>query len=276
MADKLGVTPQEIRFVGGDTATLASGGGTHSDRSMRLAGSLMVEASGKIVAQAKRVAAVLLDAREDAIRFDDGLLSTPTSNRRLSLFDIARAIQDDPALPDDLRAPLASECAFTGRIPAYPTGSVVCELEVDPDTGAIDIRRYLSIDDAGQAINPMILHGQAHGGIAQGISQALMERMAYAPDSGQVLSGSFMDYGIVRAHALPLFDVALTEDPTHGNALRVKGGGESGITPALAVVMNAVMDALAPCGVEHFDMPATPARVWQAIREAADRNGART
>jgi carbon-monoxide dehydrogenase large subunit len=267
MADKLGVTPEEIRFVGGDTAALASGGGTHSDRSMRLGGTLMVEASGKIVAQAKRVAAALLDAKEDSITFDDGLLSTPASNRRLSLFDIARAIASDPSLPDDLRAPLTSECTFTGRIPAYPTGAVVCELEIDPETGMIDIRRYLSVDDAGQAINPMILHGQAHGGIAQGIGQALMERMAYG-DSGQVLTGSFMDYGLVRANTLPFFDVELTEDPTDGNPLRVKGGGESGITPALAVVMNAVMDALSPYGVEHFDMPATPARVWQAIREA--------
>jgi carbon-monoxide dehydrogenase large subunit len=265
------VTPEEIRFVGGDTAALASGGGTHSDRSMRMAGALMVEASGKVVAQAKRVAAVLLGAGEDTIAFDDGLLSAPASNRRLSLFDIARAVQNDPSLPDDLRVPLASECTFTGRIPAYPTGSVVCELEIDPDTGAIDIRRYLSIDDAGQAINPMILHGQAHGGIAQGIGQALMERMAYAPDTGQVLTGSFMDYGLMRAHMLPFFDVALTEDPTQGSALRVKGGGESGITPALAVVMNAVMDALAPYGIEHFDMPATPARVWQAIREAGQQ-----
>jgi carbon-monoxide dehydrogenase large subunit len=270
MADKLGVTPEEIRFVGGDTAALPSGGGTHSDRSMRLAGTLMVEASGKIVAHAKRVAAVLLDVNEDSITFDDGLLSAPASNRRLSLFDVARAIASDASLPDDLRTPLTSECTFTGRIPAYPTGAVVCELEIDPETGAIDIRRYLSVDDAGQAINPMILHGQAHGGIAQGIGQALMERMAYG-DTGQVLTGSFMDYGLVRANTLPFFDVELTEDPTQGNPLRVKGGGESGITPALAAVMNAVMDALSPYGVEHFDMPATPARVWQAIREAKGR-----
>jgi aerobic carbon-monoxide dehydrogenase large subunit len=269
LADKLGVTPGDIRFVSGDTATLASGGGTHSDRSMRLAGALMVEASGKIVGQAKRVAAALLDAAEDTISFDDGLLSTLASNRRLSLFDVARAIEEDPSLPDDLRVPLAAECAFTGRIPAYPTGAVVCELEIDPDTGAIELRRYVSIDDAGQAINPLILHGQAHGGIAQGIGQALVERIAYAPESGQVLSGSFMDYGIPRANLLPFFDVELTEDPTHGNVLRVKGGGESGITPALAVVMNAVMDALAPYGVEHMDMPATAERVWQAIQDGA-------
>jgi len=268
MADQLGVTPEAIRFVGGDSARIVSGGGTHSDRSMRLAGALMVEASGKVIAQARRVAAALLDAKEDAVRFDDGLLSTPTGNRRLSLADIARAIAEDTNLPDDLRAPLASTATFTGRIPAYPTGAVVCELEIDPDTGAIDIRRYVSIDDAGQAINPMILHGQAHGGITQGIGQALMETIRYAPDSGQVLTGSFMDYGIPRAEGLPHFDVELTEDPTSGSVLRVKGGGESGITPAPAVVMNAVMDALSAYGATHLDTPATAERVWRAMREA--------
>ena len=145
------------------------------------------------------------------------------------------------------RSPPARSCnpkkTFTGRIPAYPTGCAICEVEIDPDTGAISIPRYGSIDDAGQAINPLILHGQVHGGIVQGIGQALVEDVRY-DESGQVLSGSFMDYGIPRAHLVPSFDIALTEDPTKGNPLRVKGGGEAGITPALAVVMNAIMDAL--------------------------------
>ena len=152
---------------------------------------------------------------------------------------------------------LQSKKTFTGRIPAYPTGCAICEVEIDPDTGAISIPRYGSIDDAGQAINPLILHGQVHGGIVQGIGQALVEDVRY-DESGQVLTGSFMDYGIPRAHLVPSFDIALTEDPTKGNPLRVKGGGEAGITPALAVVMNAIMDALKDFGVEHMDMPATP------------------
>ena len=141
-----------------------------------------------------------------------------------------QAIDDLPSLPDDLRGPLRTEETFTGRIPAYPTGCAVCEVEIDPDTGAIEIRRYASIDDAGQAINPLILHGQVHGGIAQGIGQALMEAAVY-DGNGQVLTGSFMDYGIPRADQFPHMDVALTEDPTKGNPLRVKGGGEAGITP---------------------------------------------
>lgn len=268
MADQFGVTPESIRFVGGDTARLASGGGTHSDRSMRLAGALMVEASGKVIAQAKRVAATLLDAPAESIDFADGLLSAPGRNRRLSLADVAHAIAEDMSLPEDLRVPLAATATITGRIPAYPTGAAVCEVEVDPETGTVDVCRYVSVDDAGQVINPMILHGQAHGGIAQGIGQALMETVAYAADSGQVLSGSFMDYGIPRARALPSFEVALTEDPTHGNPLRVKGGGESGITHSPAAVINAVIDALSPFGVTHLDGPLTPERLWKAMREA--------
>jgi carbon-monoxide dehydrogenase large subunit len=268
VADLIGVAPEDVRFVSGDTAAVASGGGTHSDRSMRMAGTMMVQAGDQVVAQARRVAAALLGAPESAVEFADGLFRAPNSNRRLSVIDIARAIDQDNTLPAELRTRLAAVATFTGRIPAYPTGAAVCELEVDPETGAIELCRYTSIDDAGQPINPLILHGQVHGGIAQGVGQALMEAITHDPDSGDVLTASFMDYGIPRADTLPMFEVALTEDPTKGNPLRVKGGGEAGITPALAVVMNALIDALAEDGVEHLDMPATPLRVWQAIRRA--------
>jgi carbon-monoxide dehydrogenase large subunit len=272
MADQLGVQPDAINFVSGDSATLASGGGTHSDRSMRLAGSLMVETSRIVIDKARRIAAAMLDVAERDISFADGLFMAPNSNRRLTLFDIAGAIDDLPTLPDDLRGPLRAEATFTGRIPAYPTGAAVCEAEVDPETGTIEIRRYTSIDDGGQPINPLILHGQVHGGVAQGMGQAMMEAAVYEPGSGQLLSASFLDYGMPRADHFPHMEVELTEDPTKGNALRVKGGGEAGITPSSAVLMNAVMDALSGFGIEHIDMPATPQRVWRAIRDA--RNGA--
>jgi carbon-monoxide dehydrogenase large subunit len=271
MADQLGVRPEDIKFIGGDTAAVASGGGTHSDRSMRLAGTLMFQASTEVVAQARKVAAKLLEVAEADIDFTDGLFVTPRSNRRLSIFDIAQAINKNPALMAGQK--LHAKAVFTGRMPAYPTGAAVCEVEIDPDTGAIEITRYASIDDAGQAINPLILHGQVHGGIAQGVGQALLEKMSYAEGSSQVLTGSFMDYGMPRAHGLPSFDIALTENPTKGNPLRVKGGGEAGITPALAVVMNAVIDALSVYGIEHMDMPATPYRIWAAL-ETAKRAGA--
>jgi carbon-monoxide dehydrogenase large subunit len=266
MADQLGVRPQDIRFIGGDTAKVPSGAGSHSDRSMRIAGSLMVEACATIIAKAKPAAAALLNA--PTAEFRDGLFLAANTNRRLSIFDLARAIEGDPALPRQLRVPLAAEAKFTGRIPAYPTGAAVCEVEVDPETGAIELKRYCSVDDAGQPINPMVLHGQVHGGIAQGAGQALLEGVEFARGDGQMLTGSFMDYGIPRADMLPSFQVEFTEDPTQGNPLRIKGGGESGITPCLAAIMNAVVNALSIYGVEHVDMPATPDRVWQAIRAA--------
>jgi aerobic carbon-monoxide dehydrogenase large subunit len=265
MADLLGVHPEDIIFIGGDTAKIPSGSGTHSDRSMRLAGTLMVEASDDVVAQSLAVAAKILGVAEPDVSFTGGLFAAPNSNRRLSIYDIAQAMNEDPALAGK---PLQSKKTFTGRIPAYPTGCAICEVEIDPDTGAISIPRYGSIDDAGQVINPLILHGQVHGGIVQGIGQALVEEVRYDA-SGQMLTGSFMDYAIPRADMVPSFDITLTEDPTDGNPLRVKGGGEAGITPALAVVMNAIMDALKDCGVDHLDMPATPARIWSAIRAAA-------
>jgi carbon-monoxide dehydrogenase large subunit len=273
VADQLGVRPEAINFVSGDSATLASGGGTHSDRSMRLAGALMVEISRTVIDKARRIAAAMLDVDAGDISFADGLFVAPNSNRRLTLFDVARGIDELASLPDDLRVPLAAEASFTGRIPAYPTGAAVCEAEIDPETGAIEIRRYTSIDDGGQPINPLILHGQVHGGVAQGVGQAMMEAAIYEPGSGQLLSASFLDYGMPRADHLPHLDVELTEDPTKGNALRVKGGGEAGITPSSAVLMNAVLDALSDIGIEHMDMPATPQRVWSAIRAA--RDGAR-
>ncbi|MFL6798714.1 MAG: xanthine dehydrogenase family protein molybdopterin-binding subunit [Xanthobacteraceae bacterium] len=275
-ADHLGVTPQVVDFVGGDTSTLASGGGTHSDRSMRLAGALMVEACGAVVAKARRIAAHMLEAEQGEVSYADGLFSAPRTNRRLTLFDVAAVSGSHSVpLPDDLREPLAAEATFTGRIPAYPTGAAVCEIELDPETGLVDVTRYTSVDDGGQAINPMILHGQVHGGVVQGIGQALTESVAYERGSGQLLSASFMDYAMPRADQCPMIRVELSEDPTRSNALRVKGGGEAGITPSSAALINAVIDALAPLGVEHMDMPATPERVWSALRSAALSRGER-
>ena len=155
---------------------------------MRLGGTLMVEASGEVVKQAKAVAAKVLNVAETEIEFSDGLFVTPRSNRRLTIYDVAQAIDDNPSLA---AGKLHAKATFTGRIPAYPTGCAICEVEIDPETGTVEIARYASIDDAGQAINPLILHGQVHGGIVQGLGQALLEHVVYS-DTGQVLSGSFM------------------------------------------------------------------------------------
>jgi carbon-monoxide dehydrogenase large subunit len=267
VADQLGVTPEQVRLVTGDTQIVPNGGGTHSDRSMRLAGTLLVKSSERIVTQARAVFAALVGVPPGDVAFDDGFFHAPQSNRRLDIFDVARATENEPALAPDLRQPLASEENFFGRIPAYPTGCAVCEVEVDPDTGEVALTRYASVDDAGRAINPLILHGQVHGGIVQGAGQVLMETTAH-DGAGQVLSGSFMDYSLPRAATMPSFSVELAEDPTAGNPLKVKGGGEAGITPALAVISNAIVDALSVYGIEHVEMPATAPSVWAAIRAA--------
>jgi carbon-monoxide dehydrogenase large subunit len=180
------------------------------------------------------------------------------TDRHVSLFEAARI------------ADVSGEARFTGRIPAHPTGCAVCEVEVDTETGAINIVRYTAVDDVGQPINPLILHGQVAGGIAQGIGQALSEHAVYASESGQLLTSSFLDYALPRASGLPNFGMELTEDPTAGNPLRVKGGGEAGITPCLAAVVNAVVDALQPLGIKHVEMPVTAARIRAAIGETQD------
>jgi carbon-monoxide dehydrogenase large subunit len=267
LADQLGVTPEQVKLVTGDTAVVPRGGGTHSDRSMRLAGTLLVNTSNKIIAQARAVVAALIGVKPEDVAFDDGFFHAPQSNRRLDIFDVARAIENDPALAPDLKQPLASDETFHGRIPAYPTGCAIAEVEVDPDTGEVALTRYASVDDAGRAINPLILHGQVHGGIVQGAGQAMMETTAH-DGAGHVLTGSFMDYALPRAAMMPNLAIELAEDPTSGNPLKVKGGGEAGITPALAVIVNAIVDALSVFGIEHIEMPATPHTVWAAIRGA--------
>jgi aerobic carbon-monoxide dehydrogenase large subunit len=215
------------------------------------------------------VVAALIGAPVADVGFDDGFFHAPQSNRRLDIFDVARAIESE-ALAPDLKKPLTSDETFIGRIPAYPTGCAIAEVEVDPLTGAVALTRYASVDDAGRAINPLVLHGQVHGGIVQGAGQVLTETTAH-DEAGHVLAGSFMDYAVPRADTVPSLAVELAEDPTAGNPLKVKGGGEAGITPALAVIGNAIVDALSLYGIEHIEMPATPANVWAAIR-AAERS----
>ena len=256
-ADLLDVPLASVKLVTGDTAQVEKGGGTHSARSMRLVGTLLVEACRKIVAQARGLAAEAFAVPESEVKYADSLFTTPRSNQAFNLFDLAT------------RAPatLTAMAELSHRVPAHPTGCAVCELEVDPETGAVEIKRYTSVDDVGVPINPMLVDGQMHGGIVQGIGQALSEGTALDRD-GQVLNGSFMDYGLPRADSVPAFDVELALDPTAGNPLGIKGGGEGGITPAAAAVINALADALRDYGIDHIDMPATPLRVWNAIEKA--------
>jgi len=187
------------------------------------------------------------------------------TDRRVGLFDVARAAANGKA-PPELAGPLSGDEKFVGRIPAYPNGCAVAEVEIDPDTGVVTIMNYTCVDDVGRVVNPLIVDGQVHGGIVQGVGQVLMEHVVYG--DGQVLAGSFMDYAMPRADTFPLFNVDTNEVITRGNPLGVKGGGEAGTTGSLAVMMNAILDALKPLGITRLDMPASPHRVWEAIQAA--------
>jgi aerobic carbon-monoxide dehydrogenase large subunit len=262
IADRLGVGMESVRIRYGDTGFVSSGGGTHSDRSMRIAGTLFVRAAAEIVERGRRVAAALFETAADDLVYESGAYRIAGTDRALSLFEIARATESG-ALPADMRETLASTQDFRGRIPAFPAGAAVCEVEVDAETGAVEVTRYVAVDDVGRAVNPMIVAGQTHGGIAQGVGQALCEGVAHDAASGQVLTGTFMDYGLCRAEDLPSFVLDHAEDPTGGNPLQIKGGGEGGIVPATAAVVNALCDAL---GVEDLQMPVTSGAVWGILK----------
>ncbi|RXZ31011.1 xanthine dehydrogenase family protein molybdopterin-binding subunit [Oxalobacteraceae bacterium CAVE-383] len=268
VVSQLGVPIEAIRLRTGDTDFVKNGGGTHSDRSLRLGGTLLVRAAAEIIESGQAVAAALLNTNADKLRFADATFCDAATGRGVSLVDVARHIAEHGMPHDDTIRVLHSAKEFVGRMPAHPTGSVVCELEVNPDTGDVALLNYTSVDDVGKPINPMIVDGQVHGGLAQGIGQALSEGYYVESGSGQVISGSYMDYGVPRAGALPPLTIALTEDPTLGNPLGVKGGGESGITPATAVIFNALADALAEFGDEELTMPAIPSAIWEFIHRA--------
>jgi carbon-monoxide dehydrogenase large subunit len=269
ISDWLGVPFDCVRLITGDTDRVKDGGGSHSDRSMRLGGTILVEASDGIIARGKRIAAHLLEAAVSDLEFAEGRFTVSGTDRSVGIFEVAAAAAGSD-LPADLAGPLRAEADIARRLPAYPNGCAVCEVEVDAETGAVRIERYAAIDDVGRAINPMIVDGQSHGSITQGIGQALLEDVVYDPRTGQVLSGSLMDYCVPRADDLPFFAIDTHQVPAPSNPLGVKGGGEGGTVSALGAVINAVVHALEPLGVTDIRMPATPERVWRAIRAAKE------
>jgi aerobic carbon-monoxide dehydrogenase large subunit len=260
---------ERIRLVQGDTDVIPVGGGSHSGRSMRMAGVCMGSAATSVLERSRRIAAQMFDIEPEKLEFSNGGFKAPGRERVIGLFETARAAQTLNDLDDALRGPLAAECDQSFTDGGYPYGCAVCEVEIDAETGLVEIARYCAVDDVGRAVNPMILDGQTHGAIAQGVGQALWEQIIHDPRSGQVLTGSFMDYPMPRADMLPSFGTDLMEIPSPTNPLGIRAGGEGGTTPALAAVINAVVDALSTSGVTHMEMPATPERVWRAIR---DRN----
>jgi len=266
----LGVELEQVRLVTGDTDVVAVGGGSHSGRSMRLGGVVMAKASDLIVEKGRHIAAWLLEAAAVDIEFGERRFTVKGTDRSVDLFAVAAAALRRDA-PEALRGPLTASCDETVSTPSFPYGCAVCEVEIDSETGVVEIVRYTSVDDVGRAINPLIVHGQTHGAIAQGVGQAMWERCAYDAETGQLHSATFMDYTMPRADMLPAFTTEISEVPSTSNPLGLRGGGEGGATPALAAVVNAVVDALAEFGVEHIEMPVTPERVWDAIRAAERR-----
>ncbi|TPG22776.1 xanthine dehydrogenase family protein molybdopterin-binding subunit [Sphingomonas koreensis] len=260
MADLLGVGFDDVTITLGDTDVVSAGGGTHSGRSMRHASTVMALAAQDLVAKARTLAAPVLGVDADAVSFDDGVFGAPGTNRTLSWAELA-ALAIDQA-PEGLRVRRDNEM----HQPVFPNGACLCEIEIDPETGGLEIVRYATVDDVGRCINPMIVHGQTHGGIAQGVGQALWEAITIDPDSGQPLSGSFTDYGMPRSDNMPSFNCEIAEVLSPTNPFGIKAGGEGGTTPAPAVIMSAVEDALAPLGVATIDMPATPVKIWNEIQ----------
>jgi carbon-monoxide dehydrogenase large subunit len=264
----LGVPFESVVYVAHDTDRVVAGGGSHSGRSMKLAATIIGQATEDIIAQGRKIASFLFEAGEADIEFAQGRFRVAGTDRELGLFEVAAAAVTRTDLPPELQGPLAGISDQTLPVASFPYGTQVCEVEVDAETGAVEIVDYVAVDDVGRAVNPMILHGQTHGGIAQGVGQALLEHSNYDPESGQLLAASFMDYGMPRADVLPLLKTALSEVPSPTNRLGVRSGGEGGTTPALAAVVNAIVDALGELGVRHIEMPATPERVWRAIHAA--------
>ena len=269
VATRLGIPVENVDVVHGDTGRVLFGMGTYGSRSLAVGGTAIVKALDKIVAKGKKIAAHLLEAAETDIEFKDGRFTVAGTDRSKAFGEIALAAYVPHNYPLDKLEPGLNETAFYDPTNfTFPAGTHICEVEIDPDTGAVDVVKFTASDDFGNIINPMIVEGQVHGGLAQGIGQALLENCVYDADSGQLLTGSYMDYALPRADDLPSFRVSTQVTPCTHNPLGVKGCGEAGAIGAPAALMNAVHDALSAVGVNRFDMPASPHRVWQAIQSA--------
>jgi len=262
VSDRFGIPIENVQIVHGDTGRIEFGLGTYGSRSVAVGGSALIKASDKIIAKGKKIAAHMLESKPDDIDFETGLFKVRASNRQLTFGEVAFAAYVPSNYPLDLEPGLSEKAFYDPQNFTYPAGAHIAEVEIDPDTGVVDVVNFVAVDDFGKVINPMIVEGQVHGGIAQGIGQALLEHGIY-DETGQLVTGSFMDYCMPRADDLPSFTVDTTVTPCTHNPLGVKGCGEAGAIGSPAAIMNAVTDAI---GVKDVPMPATPERVWRACR----------
>jgi carbon-monoxide dehydrogenase large subunit len=268
-ADLLGLPIEAFRYVQADTSIVRAGNGHGGARSMHMGGAALCKAVDTMLAKGRAIAARLLQASVEQVVFVDARFAVRDDpNRAIDLLAVARAARDQANLPDGMSPGLDTYVWNLLDLITFPNGCHIAEVEVDPDTGALTLLRYTAVDDFGTLINPMLTVGQVQGGVAQGIGQAMLEHTVYDPDSGQMLSGSFMDYTLPRALDLPQFDITLTGVPTNANPLGVKGSGQAGAIASPQAIIAAVLDALAPIGVTHIDMPATPERIWRAMMDA--------
>jgi aerobic carbon-monoxide dehydrogenase large subunit len=272
VADRLGIDPKRVRLIQGDTDQMPYGGATAGSRSLNAGGHAILNAADKAIAKGKRIAALLLESAEADIEFADGDFTIAGTDRSVSFAEVAEAAYDSDVARELGEFGFAERAHFKPPAATYPNGCHICELEVDPETGRVKLLTYKVVDDFGRIVNPLLVEGQIHGGLAQGIGQALHEHVVYDPDSGQLLTGSLVDYALPRADHMPEIECRFIEVPCRSNPLGVKGAGEAGAIAAPATVMNALMDALAPAGVTRLDMPATPLAIWQALRDAKQRD----
>jgi carbon-monoxide dehydrogenase large subunit len=261
---KLGVPFESIRLLQGDSDELVAGGGTGGSKSLMASGAAILEAGDLVIEKGRVAAAYVLETAPADVEFEWGRFVVAGTDRAIGIMELAAKLRESHSLPSEVPSSLDVQHVFNEAPMAFPNGCHVCEIEVDPDTGLTRIVNYVAVNDFGVIVNPLLVSGQAHGGIVQGIGQALHERVAYTED-GQLLSGSFMDYGLPRADDLPSFTLAAHEVPCKTNPLGAKGCGEAGCAGSLPAVMNALVDALRPLGVTHLDMPATPEVIWRAI-----------
>ena len=264
IADRLGVPPARVQVLSGDTDALGSGRGNGGSGALTVGGSAVLRATDKIVERGRRIAAQLLEAAPEDVALRDGRFAVAGTDRGVTFADVARAAYVPKSLPAGLEPGFSETAAFTPPAVTFPNGCHVCEVEIDEATGVVRIVRHTVVDDVGRIVNPMLVKGQIHGGVVQGLGQGLCEALVY-DETGQLLAGSFMDYAMPRADDVPAFEVDSYEVPTRVNPLGAKGVGEAGTVGALPALMNAVNDALAPLGLRHIDMPVTAERVWRAI-----------
>src|ERR1051326_1398281 len=267
-ADLLGLPIAAFRFVQADTRVVKSGNGHGGARSMHMGGTALHQAAQMVITKGRAIAAHLLQADASAVSFSEGRFTAGAGARGIHLLALAETARDPANLPDGTTPGLDAAAYNDSDIFTFPNGCHAAEIEIDPETGVVTLENYAAIDDYGRLINPMLTVGQVQGGLAQGIGQAMLEHTVYDEQTGQLLSGSLMDYTLPRADDLPPLDITLAELPTAVNPLGVKGAGQAGCLAAPQTIVNAILDALSPLGIEHIDMPATPERVWRAIRSA--------